>query len=186
MTRLTRWLTLAALAAPLAAAPAAAQPRSAAQEIRDAWITTKVRAEYFVDPALKAQDISVSSQHGLVTLLGNVPDRKTRDEAILVARSTSGVKDVVDLLTVGAEPADGAKRDTQGEQLLDSDAGLASQVRMLLAIDPVVEPPKVEVSVTGGVVELTGTVNPIVHDQALEVARSVKGVKRVEDHLTVR
>jgi len=104
MTRLTRWLSIAAIAAiavPLAAAPAAAQSRTAAQEVRDAWLTTKIQAEYFVDPALKARNIAVSSDRGLVTLLGTVPDRQTRDHAVIVARSTSGVKDVVDLLAVG-------------------------------------------------------------------------------------
>jgi len=175
-------LSIAAIAAPLAAVPAAAGTRTTAQEIHDAWITTKIQAEYFVDPALKAHDIAVSSDHGLVTLAGAVPDRQTRDHAVLVARSTSGVKDVVDMLTIGAEPA---ATDVKGEQLLDSDPGIASQVRMLLAIDPDVEPPRVAVTVDHGVVDLTGSVDPIAHDRALEVARSVQGVKRVEDHLTI-
>jgi len=37
-----------------------------------------------------------------------------------------------------------------------------------------------------GVVSLTGTVDPIARDRALEVARSVQGVTRVADHLSIR
>lgn len=187
MTRLTRWLSIATIAAPLVAAPAAAQSRTAAEEIRDVWTTTKIDAEYFVDPVLTDVNIAVSSNRGLVTLLGVVPDHRTRDHAVLVARSTSGVKDVVDLLSVGTAPAVAPEgTDTPDTRLLDSDPAIASQVRMLLAIEANVEPPKVSVSVDHGVVELTGTVDPIAHDRALEIARSVQGVKRIDDHLNLR
>jgi osmotically-inducible protein OsmY len=113
-------------------------------------------------------------------------DCHTGHDRHVVARSTSGVKDVVSLLKVGLEPAaSAAGTDVKGEQLLDTDPAIAIQARMLLAIDPDVEPPRVKVSVDRGVVELTGTVDPIARDRALEVAKSVHGVKRVEDHLTV-
>jgi len=186
MNRLTLWLSIAAVAAPLVAAPAAAQSRTTAQEIRDVWTTTKIEAEYFVDPVLKTQNIAISSDRGLVTLLGTVSDHRTRDHAVLVARSTSGVKDVVDLLVVGTAPTTATTgTETQDARLLDSDPAIASQVRMLLAIDPDVEPPRVGVSVDHGIVDLTGTVDPIAHDRALEIARSVQGVRRIDDHLTL-
>jgi hyperosmotically inducible protein len=192
MARFTRMLVLGALVFAIAARPALAGQRTSAQKLEDRWVTTKIDAEYFLDHHLKAQDIQVSTVHGLVTLLGTVPDARSRNQAVAIARATDGVKNVVDMLTVAGTPgapSEGAARGAAGDQadaLLTSDPAIASQVKLLLALDTHIQPPAVHVSVAQGVVTLTGTVGPIAHDRAIELARTIRGVSRVDDRMTVK
>lgn len=60
----------------------------------DAAITSKVKAKYLKDLALKSFAVSVSTNRGVVSLVGNVPTVKLRDRAIFIAKHTSGVKGV--------------------------------------------------------------------------------------------
>ena len=81
-----------------------AQAKTAAdrvgKEISDTWITTKVQAMYFLDKEVKGMDIDVTTQRGVVTLSGTVDSEAARQKAIADARSTEGVKQVVDKLAV--------------------------------------------------------------------------------------
>jgi osmotically-inducible protein OsmY len=66
-------------------------------EVTDAWITTKVKAQFIGVDALKGSDISVdTNQNGVVTLTGTVPNEMARAKAIDIARTTKGVRKVVD------------------------------------------------------------------------------------------
>jgi hyperosmotically inducible protein len=191
MARFTRTLSLCAVVCSIAAAPALAAQRTASQKVEDRWVTAKIEAAYFLDRHLKSQDIQVSTMRGLVTLLGTVPDAQSRNKAVAIAHATDGVKHVVDMLTVAGASgasADGAGRGAGGQvdALLTSDAAIASQVKLLLALDTDIQPPAVHVSVAHGVVTLTGTVGPIAHDRAIELARSIRGVSRVDDEMTVK
>lgn len=191
MVRFTRTLVLSALVSALAAAPALAAARATADRLSDRWVTTKIEAEFFLDHHLKAQDITVSTRHGLVSLLGTVSDAASRNKAVAIAHATDGVKGVVDMLRVagtsGAHArAAGDGASVEADALLTSDPAIASQVRILLALDTSIKPPAVHVSVSHGVVTLTGTVGLIAHDRAVELARSIRGVSRVDDELTVK
>ena len=67
-----------------------------------------------------------------------------------------------------------------------SDDVLYDQVRIKIANDRIVGGGNIQVSVTNGVVELTGTVKHEKHkSQAEKVAKKVKGVKSVENKLRV-
>lgn len=59
--------------------------------VGDAAITSKVKAKYLKDLALKSFNVSVSTNHGIVSLVGNVPTMKLRHRAITVAKHTEGV-----------------------------------------------------------------------------------------------
>jgi hyperosmotically inducible periplasmic protein len=68
-----------------------------------------------------------------------------------------------------------------------SDAELTAKIRSKMALDDTVQARTIDVSTTGGVVTLTGTVGSAPeHAQALRLARDTKGVKRVVDHLKLR
>ena len=54
----------------------------------------------FSDPQTKAANISVTADHGNVTLTGQVPDNATRDEVFKVAQQTTGVKNVYDRMAI--------------------------------------------------------------------------------------
>jgi osmotically-inducible protein OsmY len=73
-------------------------------DVTDAWITTKVKASFVNDSALKGADIHVDTDHkGIVVLSGYVPTDGARAHAVSVARETKGVHEVKDELRLKAE-----------------------------------------------------------------------------------
>lgn len=68
----------------------------------DDTITTDIKSKMFSDPILKAASVEVSSNAGVVTLTGQVPDEGARQAADSIASGTSGVKQVVDQLSVSS------------------------------------------------------------------------------------
>ena len=68
--------------------------------INDAWITTKVKTNFVNEDVLKGSDINVDSNNHVVTLKGTVPSAAGRARAVALAKSTKGVKRVVDALTI--------------------------------------------------------------------------------------
>jgi uncharacterized protein YjbJ (UPF0337 family) len=70
----------------------------------DNVITTKVKSKLIADPQVKAFDISVTTNEGIVTLTGRVKEQLQRTEAEKLARDTAGVKGVTNLIKVGELP----------------------------------------------------------------------------------
>jgi hyperosmotically inducible protein len=66
----------------------------------DAAITAKVKAAILAEPGLKTLQINVDTSGATVTLSGSVDNADLRERAKQIASSTSGVKGVVDQLTV--------------------------------------------------------------------------------------
>ncbi|HDR9759921.1 TPA: BON domain-containing protein [Burkholderia cepacia] len=71
--------------------------------IRDATITTKVKAELVGTSGLSSGDIHVKTRHGIVMLTGSVPDEQQRTQAVGVVKQVDGVQDVHDQLTIRAK-----------------------------------------------------------------------------------
>ena len=70
----------------------------------DNVITSKVKSKLIGDPQVKAFDITVTSDEGVVTLTGRVKEAHQRAEAEKLARDTAGVKGVNNLIKVGELP----------------------------------------------------------------------------------
>ncbi len=70
------------------------------KEISDTLVTTKVQAMFYLDREVKGMDIDVTTRGGVVTLAGTVDSEAVKKKAVADARSTEGVKQVVDRLTV--------------------------------------------------------------------------------------
>lgn len=83
-----------------AAAAAERAGDRAGENVSDALITTKVKAKLASDDQVKARDINVSTEAGVVELKGTVPDEQAKRRAIELARNTEGVKNVEDELIV--------------------------------------------------------------------------------------
>ena len=66
----------------------------------DAAITAKVKAAILAEPGLKTLQINVDTNGATVTLSGTVDNADLRERAKQIASSTSGVKGVVDQLTL--------------------------------------------------------------------------------------
>jgi osmotically-inducible protein OsmY len=72
----------------------------------DAWITTRVHERFVGEDLLKDSDISVDTDHHVVTLKGTVIGRTGRARAARVALRTEGVHRVVNHLTIGPKHTD--------------------------------------------------------------------------------
>jgi osmotically-inducible protein OsmY len=71
--------------------------------IDDAWITTKVQSQYFLDTDVKGHEIDVDTRNGVVTLTGSVRSDAAKRMAESIARDAEGVSRVVNRLTVSPE-----------------------------------------------------------------------------------
>lgn len=86
-------------ASKMSAAADSAAARAAAS-IDDGTVTVKVKSALMTDPALKPLQINVETTDGVVTLVGAVDSDTLKERATQIAQSVSGVKSVVDNLTV--------------------------------------------------------------------------------------
>ena len=68
--------------------------------ITDGWITARVQQRFGTESLLKDSDISVVTDHHVVTLKGTVTNEAGRRKAAGIARRTKGVRRVVNRLTV--------------------------------------------------------------------------------------
>lgn len=102
----TTTLVIAALIAPVAvyAADNNSATESAKENVRDAVITAKIKAEYAKDKDVSMMKIRVDTDdNGLVTLSGNAKSRAEADKAVRIARDTKGVSSVKNEIKVQAE-----------------------------------------------------------------------------------
>jgi len=86
----------------IALVAAAGTMTSAAQQpVKDGWITMKIHSMFIPEDALDGSHIDVDTDSGIVTLSGTVASEAGRARALAVAKSTDGVKSVVDKLRIG-------------------------------------------------------------------------------------
>jgi hyperosmotically inducible protein len=148
----------------------------------DAGITTSVKNQLTSDDLVKARNIDVDTADRVVTLSGEVQSSAEEAQALQLARNTEGVANVVDRLEVVpeavAEPPDAS---------LVSDAGTTAEIKAKLLADTQVSGLRIDVDTRDSVVTLSGTVTTAAEkNKALELAREVSGVTRVEDQLTIQ
>ena len=62
----------------------------------DAGISTAVKSKLAADDTVKAYQLDVDTANGVVTLTGAVDSAIAKDRALMLARDTDGVRDVVD------------------------------------------------------------------------------------------
>jgi hypothetical protein len=66
----------------------------------DAGITTSVKSKLAADDTVKAYQVDVDTQNHVVTLSGDVETTAAKERAIMLARETEGVSDVIDQIRV--------------------------------------------------------------------------------------
>lgn len=102
---------------PALVAVLAAAVVSAACAPTDADTGTKVKANLASDTTVKAASIDVGVQKKIVTLTGMVDTSAIKEQAVVVARKTDGVSDVVDQIVVkeqGSGPGHGREMTGKG------------------------------------------------------------------------
>ena len=71
------------------------------KDVVDPWVTTKVKTKILADDLLDKSEIDVDTTNdGVVTLKGTVPSAAAETRALELARTTEGVRSVVDRLEV--------------------------------------------------------------------------------------
>lgn len=68
--------------------------------VADAAITSEVKTKFLADTQVSGLKINVDTKDNVVTLTGDVSSATEKNEALRLARTTSGVKRVVDKLTI--------------------------------------------------------------------------------------
>lgn len=81
------------------AAPGSKQDQ-ASSSVNDAYITSLIKSHLFAISDVKAFDIHVTTENGIVTLSGTAPNAELREKAVSYARETKGVKGVVDHIEI--------------------------------------------------------------------------------------
>jgi hyperosmotically inducible protein len=165
-----------------------------AVERPDVWLTAKVQSKYFVDDLVKLRNIDVETQNATVTLSGAVGSEAERRQALALARTTEGVRDVIDHLKVDPAAAAANRSEAEGDSnrlnpvpaLKRPDPWITMKVQSQFFLDPEIKGHEINVDTTGGVVSLKGTVeNQQQKQQAERIARETEGVTRVNNQLTV-
>ena len=186
------------------AAPLSAQKPSAAGAIAttgivdttsrsadDGRITSSIQAKYFLDDKVKGRQINVDTTNGVVTLTGQVGSESERGDALLLARTTEGVKRVEDSLTVMTEqPSSAAPATAAAEPAIapreDDDASITTSIESKLSSDAQVKNAGIDVTALNGVVLLKGTVpSTAAKQRALGLARETDGVTQVIDRIRI-
>jgi hyperosmotically inducible periplasmic protein len=145
----------------------------------DSALTTKVMAALAGDPAAEARDISVKTYRGVVQLSGWVASDEERHQAVQDARSVAGVRDVEDAMQIGSHSS------TVSAAVSDSE--LTLRVKSALIGNPDTQSTQIDVTTENGVVLLSGFVDSNeVRAQAANVAKTVQGVKAVDNGLEVK
>jgi osmotically-inducible protein OsmY len=73
---------------------------STGEYVDDASITTKVKAQFVKDPAVKALDVKVETFKGVVQLSGFVNTAEEKARAEQIAASVNGVHQVTNNITI--------------------------------------------------------------------------------------
>jgi osmotically-inducible protein OsmY len=156
--------------------------------VTDAGITSGVKAKLIADETVKAAQIEVSTKDGVVTLTGNVDNAAAKSKALELAKATTGVKDVVDMISAREASGSGDAPDPSrslGETI--TDASISMNVKGRLLEDPLVKGLKIDVDTREGVVFLTGSVGSDQEKEtAIRLAKETVGVREVKANLTVR
>lgn len=167
-------------------------PNTASPARPDTWLTAKVQSKYFVDDLVKLRNIDVSTANGTVTLSGAVASDAERRQAVALARTTEGVRDVNDRLEVdpsavlaSGDPATAVPL-APVPQLKRPDPWITMKVQSQFFLDPEIKGHEIDVDTTRGVVLLKGTVQTAEQKRhAEQIARDIEGVTRVVNQLTV-
>jgi hyperosmotically inducible periplasmic protein len=203
------------LAAAVAVSAAGSVPAWAGQlrTIKDGWLEMKIHSEMVDEDLLSGSNIDVDVDKGVVTLKGTVRSDAGRSRAIAVAKSSDGVKNVIDQLRIvpahgDAKPstADRAERagekvEHAGEKAVDKTKGAAKKTgraiddgwikskiyaQYLTDWDTVLDDSDIDVDVDHNVVTLNGTVKSAeAKAKAVSTAKATDGVKAVHDNLRV-
>jgi osmotically-inducible protein OsmY len=120
--------------------------------------------------ALALSHVNVVSYNGQVLLVGQVPDEQDKQEAGNIASQIRHVRKVHNELDI-AGPTSGIVR--------SNDAYLTTRIKAQMLVDNRIAGGRIKVVTENGVVYLMGLVTQTEADLAVEITRSVTGVRKI-------
>lgn len=160
--------------------------------VDDDQLATYVQSRFFADNGIRASEIDVAAENGVVTLRGTVANEEARQHAMNVAKEVEGVRSVNDQLRVEAPAADAATAaNTREERAAPAErtpGWITTKIQSQYFLNPEIKPWNVDVSTSqDGVVTLRGEVDEAKdREEAERIARETDGVSRVVNRLRVR
>jgi hyperosmotically inducible protein len=152
--------------------------KSAGNVLDDNTINASVKTKLIGTKDLPSTDVNVETYKGVVLLSGFVQTQAQKDAAGAAAKSVDGVKTVHNAVALGPKTSMGTKLD---------DTTTTAKVKTALMDDADVKSGQINVETRGGVVQLAGFVTgPKMKKRAVEVAKGVSGVTKVEDAMYVK
>jgi len=131
----------------------------------DEDLRRRVLDQLGLDPATHDLMPRVAAASGVVTIAGEIADRRQEARAIAIVAHTNGVLDVIDEMTI-------------------SDEVIARQVRSALRADPMLSAVPVTVTCDDGTVTLTSQqTNADQRRRMVQIAATVDGASQVVDHM---
>jgi hyperosmotically inducible protein len=148
-------------------------------DIDDSVITSSVKSALLADADIKSFDFKVETRKGEVLFSGFVDNQAQLDRATAVTRAVSGVKGIQNNVVLKGGPTSVGKK---------VDAGIiTSKVKAALLADPLIKSIDIKVVTRDDEVLLTGFVdNQGQVDRAMEVARSIEGVRLVRNEMSIK
>ncbi|WAH58705.1 BON domain-containing protein [Pseudomonas silvicola] len=157
-----------------------------AQRFDDATLTATIKSKLLWNSATQALDTEVDTQGGVVTLKGHAQTADAKQLAGDLARNTSGVTEVNNLISLGAADTGTTKAEAQAKSTEDSlsDAWVTSKVKASLLYSRNLDGINIKVDTKGGMVSLTGVVASTQEKtEAVDIARNIRGVRGVDADL---
>jgi osmotically-inducible protein OsmY len=151
-------------------------------EHSDNWITMKVKTALTFHKNVSASGTEVRVEGGVVTLTGNVGTEAQKERTGEYAQDVEGVVAVHnDLLVDGSKPL----HERIGEKV--DDASITAQIKTALLFRKSTHALATRVATKDGVVTLHGEArNPAERDLVTQIAEDTKGVKTVNNRMTVQ
>lgn len=154
-------------------------------ELEDAATTGAVRAALGLRRSLKPYALSVSTEGGVVTLRGELPDPDLRSLAERVAVAVPDVRQVVNHIRVSGTPAPPQDARSLGESL--DDQALEVQVKLAFSLDRTLKGKPLELRSYKREVQLSGELESDAERKlAVEIARETPGVLGVTETIRLR
>ena len=165
------------------------QPLSAAQR-RDQNLRRAIQQQFATDPAF--QSIAVNVSNGVVVLEGPVASKRDRWRAVNSVKVLPDVTRIDDRLTISARAVEGATASTYTTSTATFDsttsmaAEVANEIMVAVADNPNLAKSRVNVTVAGDSIELTGTVtSKEQREKVREIANAFAVHSHVVDKLTI-
>jgi len=172
-----------------ASAPNQTEALGAAQR-RDQNLRREIQQQFATDPAFQSIEVNVSN--GVVVLEGPVASKRDRWRAVNSVKVLPDVTRVDDRLTISARAVAGATASTYTSPNATSDstmskaAEVANEIAVAVANDPNLAKSRVNVTVAGNSIELTGTVRTKEQGEKVrEIAKAFAVHSHVVDKLRI-